>query len=66
MSSPTPFEIKLIQKITVAKMHLKDIKIEHKSGCVTEDVTSHASCNCGASRINSKIEDALEELSLDK
>jgi hypothetical protein len=66
MASPTPFEIKLIEKVTRAKVHLKSVNAQHSQGCPTEDTESTAPCNCGASRINGAIQSAIDELDLDK
>jgi hypothetical protein len=57
-------EVALIERIVRAKVHLEGAKASHTPGCATDDDTSHAPCNCGATSSNAKIGAALRELKL--
>ncbi len=58
--------IQLIEKIVRAKVGLENAKVSHKDSCASEDTTGMpVPCNCGASKVNSKIDQALRDLKLD-
>lgn len=58
-------EIRLIEKITRARMHLESVSASHHIACPEEDPHMAAQCNCGASAINTAVAAALKELVID-
>lgn len=59
-------ELKLIEKIIRAKIHLEKAKKHHGDRCMIElDSDYYGPCTCGASNTNSSINAALFELNLD-
>jgi len=57
--------VKLIEKITRAKMRLEGARREHLASCPSEDPHMPGPCTCGAEKTNSAIRTAIDELSLD-
>ena len=58
--------LKLIAKITRAKIRLENAKMSHRNSCPVEtDPEGFAPCNCGASNTNYAIESAIQDLSLE-
>ncbi|MFA4846567.1 MAG: hypothetical protein WC654_08520 [Patescibacteria group bacterium] len=57
--------IRLIEKITRAKVALEKGTRSHAIGCLSEDPHMAGPCTCGADEINKAIGHAIRELSLD-
>jgi coenzyme F420-reducing hydrogenase gamma subunit len=59
-------ELKLIEKIIRAKIHLEKAKKNHSNHCpIDMDYDYMGPCTCGASTANSAVEAALHALNLD-
>lgn len=55
----------LVEKIVRAKVKLESSKANHSDCCPVEsDPEGFAPCNCGASGINRRVQDAINELKL--
>lgn len=62
----TPSEVRLVEKITRAKVKLERARRAHSSNCIVEmDPEGLAPCNCGAGSANFAIDAALRELELE-
>lgn len=59
-------EIKIIEKLTRAKVKLEAMLKKHSDNCMIEmDPGYHGPCTCGAGEHNKRIEAVIAELSFD-
>ncbi len=64
MAQPTPYELKLIQKIMRATIVLESGKKEHYETCSAVDPHMAGKCTCGASEHNTLLDKVILELAL--
>ncbi|MFA5129292.1 MAG: hypothetical protein WC477_00040 [Patescibacteria group bacterium] len=58
---------KLIRKMARAEMILEGVHIQHENSCpVISEHESVTPCDCGASALNNKVHDALQELEIEE
>lgn len=67
MAQPTDFELKLIEKMTRAKIALENfIKKEHSEMCPVNDPESLRPCSCGLSEHNQKVNEIINLLEIQR